>query len=96
MAARENLKPDIPDFSYLWMQFIENEGKKMLPPKESLVRCQQDAAEVENISTSAFVSPGVAQPAQVWAYLKFQPRQPQGSENAKKASAQEFDSFSWL
>lgn len=37
MAARENLKPDIPDFSYLWMQFIENEGKKMLPPKESLM-----------------------------------------------------------
>lgn len=48
MVARENLKLDIPEFGYFRMRFIENDGRKMLPPKESLVTSQQDAAEVED------------------------------------------------
>lgn len=30
------------------MPFIRNEGRKLLPPKENLVRRQQDASAVEN------------------------------------------------
>lgn len=47
MIARENLKLHMPVLGYLWMPFVENEMRKILPPREDLVRRQQDAAVVE-------------------------------------------------
>lgn len=46
MGARENLKLDILDFGCLRVAFIENAGKKILPPKENLMPCQQGATTV--------------------------------------------------
>lgn len=74
------------NFGSLWTPFMENEGRKKLPLKGNLVRRQQDAAAAGNTSTSAFASRGMTQPAQTVAHLKFQPHQPQDSENAKRAS----------
>lgn len=84
------------NFGSLWTPFMENEGRKILPPKGSLVRRQQDAAAAGNTSTSAFASRGVTQHAQIVAHLRFQPHQPQGSEHANRASHRELDSSSWI
>lgn len=65
---------------------MENEGRKILPLKDNLVRRQQDAAAAGQTSTSAFASRGMTQPAQIVAHLKFQPQQPQDPENAERAS----------
>ena len=59
------------------------------------MRRKQDVAGKKN-PTSAFTSHSSAQPALIAAHLKFQPHQPQGSGNAKRASNQEFDSSSWI
>lgn len=47
IVARANLKLHIPDLGYLRMPFTENEGRQILHPKESLLRCQQGATAVE-------------------------------------------------
>ena len=46
MVAKENPKLGKLDFGCFRMPFIENGGRKILPPKENLVRLQQDAAAV--------------------------------------------------
>lgn len=62
IVARVNLKLHIPDLGCLWMPFTENDGRKILHPKENLVTCQQDGTAVE-------MPPHPPLPAVVWPNL---------------------------
>lgn len=96
MVARGNLKLFIPNFGYPWMPFMEKEGRKILFSQRRIWWGASRMLLRWKTSHIRLCKRGVTQPAQIVAHLKFQPHQPQGSENASKASNQECDSSSWI